>query len=100
MKLVTVRIFFITITYLFATPLLSVAQNNNSNIPTSNTVPINTSSYFTLQQCIDYALLNQPGLNKTLIDIDIAKTTNAINLSGWLPQITAGGNLLHCLQLG
>src|SRR6202000_3247858 len=52
----------------------------------------------TLKQCIDYALKHQPGLNISLINIDVAKTTNAINLSGALPQASASGDLIHYLQ--
>jgi len=57
-----------------------------------------TDQYLTLQQCIDYALQHQPGVNISLINIDIAKTTNDINLSGTLPQVTASGNLIHYIQ--
>jgi len=53
----------------------------------------------TLKQCIDYALLHQPALNKALINVDIAKTTNAINLAPWLPQVSASGNLVHYITL-
>jgi len=52
----------------------------------------------TLRQCIDYALIHQPALNRSLISVDIAKTTNSINLSAWLPQVNASGNLLHYIQ--
>ncbi len=41
---------------------------------------------------------HQPGVNRALINVDIAKTTNAINLSGWLPQINANGDLIHYIQ--
>ena len=41
----------------------------------------NTDTILTLRQCIDYAMLHQPALNKSLINIDITKTTNSINLS-------------------
>jgi len=58
----------------------------------------NTGDYLTLQQCIDYALQHQPGLNISLINVDVAKTTNAINLSGALPQISASGDLIHYFQ--
>jgi outer membrane protein TolC len=54
--------------------------------------------YFTLKQCIDYALQHQPGLNIALINVDVAKTTNAIALSGWLPQVNASGDLIHNIQ--
>ena len=52
----------------------------------------------TLRQCIDYAMQHQPGINKALINVDVAKTTNAINLSGWLPQVNAQGTLNHYIQ--
>jgi len=57
-----------------------------------------TDEYFTLQQCVDYALLHQPGLIISKINVDVANTTNAINLSGALPQISASGNLIHYIQ--
>jgi outer membrane protein TolC len=52
----------------------------------------------TLAQCIGYAMQHQPALNASLVSVDIAKTTNAINLSGWLPQVNASGNLVHYIQ--
>jgi outer membrane protein TolC len=54
---------------------------------------------FTLDQCIDYALQHQPYLNQALIGVDIARTTNAINQAGWLPQAGVSGNLQHYLSL-
>ena len=54
--------------------------------------------YLALQQCIDYAMTHQPGVNKALINVSIAKETNGVNLSGWLPQATASGDLIHYLQ--
>jgi len=59
-----------------------------------------TDQYFTLQQCVDYALQHQPGLNIALINVDVARATNAINLSTALPQINAAGTLTHILQQG
>ena len=52
----------------------------------------------TLRQCIDYAMQHQPALNRALINVDVAKATNQINLSGWLPQVTAQGDLTHYIQ--
>lgn len=52
----------------------------------------------TLQQCLQYALTHEPELNKALINIDITKTTNDINLAGWLPQVTLSGNYTHYLE--
>jgi len=58
-----------------------------------------TSQFFTLKQCIDYALLHQPALNQSQINVSIAKITNAINLSGWYPQVNVTGNLTHYIEL-
>ncbi|WP_426667086.1 TolC family protein [Mucilaginibacter sp. McL0603] len=52
----------------------------------------------TLKQCIDFAMQHQPSLNISLINIDITKTTNSINLAGWLPQASASGDLIHYIQ--
>jgi outer membrane protein TolC len=54
---------------------------------------------FTLDQCIDYAFKHQPGLNRALLGQSITKTTNAINVSGWYPQINFGGNFTHYFSL-
>jgi len=56
------------------------------------------SEYLTLQQCIDYAMKHQPGLNISVINIDVTKTTNAISLAGALPQVNASGDLIHYIQ--
>ncbi|NCD71119.1 TolC family protein [Mucilaginibacter agri] len=63
-----------------------------------NTEGKNGGQYFTLKQCIDYALTHQPGLNKAIINQDIAHTTNSINLAAWLPQVNANGNFIHYLK--
>ncbi len=52
----------------------------------------------TLKQCIDYAMQHQPSLNVSLINIDVTKTTNSINLAGWLPQVNTSGSLIHYIQ--
>jgi outer membrane protein, multidrug efflux system len=54
---------------------------------------------FTLDQCIDYAFRHQPGLNRAFIGQSITKTTNAINLSGWYPQVNVSGNFTHYFEL-
>ena len=53
----------------------------------------------TLQQCIDYALQYQPIVNQAQISVSIARTTNSINLSGWLPQASLNANAIHYFQL-
>src|SRR5258708_20773746 len=52
-------------------------------------------SALTLTQCIDYALKHQPFINQALINETIVRTTNAINLSTWYPQVNVHGNLTH-----
>lgn len=55
-------------------------------------------AFMSLQQCIDYAMIHQPNLNKALINVNIAHETNAVNLAPWLPQVSASGNLTHYIQ--
>ena len=58
----------------------------------------NSGNFLTLQQCIDYALIHQPALNRSLINVSIAKATNAVALSGWLPQVSVTGDVVHYIQ--
>ena len=88
---------------LLVTCLTCVFGIANSQTPDTSKllIPIvkdSTNTYLTLKQCIDYAMEHQPALNRALINVDIAKTTNAINLSGWLPQINTNGSLIHYIQ--
>ena len=57
-----------------------------------------TDQYFTLQQCIDYALQNQPSLKVAQINIEVTRLNNAIALSTALPQVNADGTLTHILK--
>ncbi len=74
------------------------AQTNNAlkKIPS---IRIDRIPSFTLQQCIDFALEHQPALQQSLIKISIAKLTNSISLSGWLPQVNTASGLTHNFQL-
>ena len=58
-----------------------------------------STQLFTLGQCIRYALQHQPGLNQSIVNMAIARSTNAINLSGWFPQLNLSGTMLHYSQL-
>ena len=113
---------FVLITGLFCAAICSYAQNKTRKNTTQNSVaaplvvpdtskanlllPVtvkntgqnSSGEYLTLQQCIDYAMLHQPGLNISLININVAKTTNAISLAGALPQVDASGSLIHYIQ--
>jgi outer membrane protein TolC len=53
----------------------------------------------TLDQCIDYAFKHQPALFQSYLNQSITKTTNAINLSGWYPQVNLGGTFTHYFKL-
>jgi outer membrane protein TolC len=64
-----------------------------------NVNPSDPNQYLTLKQCIDYALQHQPTLNQSVINQSIAKITNAINLSGWYPQVNISANATHYIQL-
>jgi multidrug efflux system outer membrane protein len=107
--------FFLFSTVIMGLSLTAGAQNGKTDFPVPEHVPDtnkvgfpkmpnatdmgkNGSEYLTLKQCIDYAMLHQPALNKSLINIDITRTTNAINLAAWLPQVNASGSLIHYIQ--
>ncbi|WP_407426487.1 TolC family protein [Arcticibacter sp.] len=49
----------------------------------------------TLEQCIAYALKNQPYINQARIDEEIGERDIKSALSGWLPQINANGSYNH-----
>ncbi|EOR92731.1 : hypothetical protein [Arcticibacter svalbardensis MN12-7] len=52
----------------------------------------------TLDQCIQYALKNQPAVKQALIDEEIGERDIKSALSGWLPQINGNANLNHNLK--
>ena len=60
---------------------------------------IDTTGSLSLKQCIDFALKNQPSLQRSLLNMAITKANNAINLSGWYPQVGASANIIHYTQL-
>ncbi len=64
-----------------------------------NSVSSSDTSSLTLRQCIEFALKNQPNLQRAIINQDVTKATNAINLSGWYPQVGVTANLTHYIQL-
>jgi len=82
-----------------APPLVIPDTNKKITVGAKDTNINHTNLFFTLRQCIDYALLHQPALNRSLIGQDITKETNAVNLAAWLPQVNASGNLIHYIQV-
>ncbi|XZF16093.1 TolC family protein [Chitinophagaceae bacterium MMS25-I14] len=61
--------------------------------------PSDTVSNLTLQQCIRYALENQPALKQSYIDEAIQRANINISLSSWLPQAALNANLQHYFEL-
>jgi len=57
-----------------------------------------TLGTLTLQQCIDFALRNQPGIRQANIDENINERDIRISLSSWLPQINSSGSFQHYLE--
>ena len=80
-------------------PPTSSAPPTSSGVAAQTGNRPDTGQSLTLDQCVAYALKNQPALHQSLINTDIARATNAINLSGWLPQVGVSGNLTHYLAL-
>ncbi|MDB5233450.1 MAG: TolC family protein [Hymenobacter sp.] len=51
------------------------------------------------QDCVDFALKNQPAVRRSLIDQEIGERNIRIGLSSWLPQINGTATLAHNTQL-
>ncbi|WP_431216499.1 hypothetical protein ACQ86N_18930 [Puia sp. P3] len=61
------------------------ATAQRANAPT--TQPANRpDTALSLDQCIAYALKNQPTVNQAQISVAIAHANNKINTAGWLPR--------------
>ena len=92
------------ITTLSALSFFSRAQTPDTNklvIPILRDTSKNSNAaaeYLTIKQCIDYALVHQPALNQSLINIEITRATNAINLATALPQVNVNGSAIHNIQ--
>ena len=57
-----------------------------------------SAAVVTLQQSIDFALRNQPGLKQSYIDEQINERDIRIGLAGWLPQVGSTGQYQHYFQ--
>lgn len=58
-----------------------------------------TVKYFNIDQCVAYALQHQPAVIQSDLSIAIARKTNVINLSSWVPQVGVSGTFTHYYQL-
>ncbi len=54
-----------------------------------------TAGALTLDQCVSYALKHEPLINMAIVNVAIVRATNAINTSGWLPQVNVTGSFTH-----
>lgn len=79
---------FLRIIVLFLIPAALKAQTSDD-----------TTGDLNLVQCIKYAMDHQPALRQSFIDEKIARTTNHIGLSAWLPQAGLNANFQHYFQL-
>jgi len=70
-------------------PGYTIAQTTNNSPDLNNA---------TLQQVIDYALTNKPGVKQSLLDEQIGEREIKSALSGWLPQINADATLNHNIK--
>ncbi|PJJ58835.1 TolC family protein [Hymenobacter chitinivorans] len=62
------------------------------------TAPPPTGPY-TLEQCLQFALQNQPLLRQARIDEETAEANIRIGLAGWLPQLSLNATGQHYFQL-
>jgi outer membrane protein TolC len=61
--------------------------------------PAPTTGQLTLEQCLQYALQNQPVLRQARIDEETNEATIRIGLAGWLPQVGLNATGQHYFQL-
>ncbi|RYY22546.1 MAG: TolC family protein [Sphingobacteriaceae bacterium] len=81
--------YIIILIFLVLSPVYLKAQTRQDTLP-----PV-----VTLQECLRYALKNQPLLKQANIDQDINERNIDIALSAWLPQVNGTGNYQHYFQL-
>lgn len=89
---------FIIVSMLLSSHLFAQQVNNNNIRIHGNAFKKRDkadTNALTLNDCLKYALKNQPALNQSYIDEAISRTNNAIALSTWLPQVNGGANLAH-----
>lgn len=62
-------------------------------------LPDTLGKTYTLNECISFALQNQPAVRQAMLDEEITHREIKANLSGWMPQITGTANLSRYLEL-
>ncbi|WP_419800510.1 TolC family protein [Mucilaginibacter sp.] len=81
--------YILILIFLTCSPVFLQAQTRADTLP-----PVAT-----LQECLHYALKNQPILKQAAIDQDINERNIDIALSAWLPQVNGTGTYQHYFQL-
>ncbi|RZK45406.1 MAG: TolC family protein, partial [Pedobacter sp.] len=79
--------------------VLLISLGSFSSFAQNTPAPQALADSLTLDECIRYALKNQPYVQQALVDQEIAERDIKIGLSGWYPQISATGNYQHYLKL-
>ncbi|MCC8407875.1 TolC family protein [Mucilaginibacter sp. UR6-1] len=82
--------------YLLLFSIIAVSGVFAQTQPRTDTISGNVS----LQQCINYALRNQPLAKQATLDENINERDIRIGLAGWLPQATGTGQLQHYYEGG
>jgi len=57
-----------------------------------------SDTIFTLKQCIEFALSNQPAVRQAYIDQEINERNIRIGLSAWLPQLTSSDQYQYYIK--
>lgn len=70
----------------------------SSSLANAQLLPDSIPANITLEECINFALKNQPLIRQSLIDEEISEKDINIALSGWYPQISGQANLSHYLK--
>ncbi|RSK40933.1 TolC family protein [Hymenobacter perfusus] len=77
--------------FLWLAPSAALAQSAPPSLP--------ANQVFTLDQCLNVALANQPVVRQARIDQEIAQANNQVALAAWLPQVGVQGTAQHYFQL-
>lgn len=81
--------------FLWLALFISLAYQVYSQNKVDSSLPQNAS----LNECIRFALQNQPLVRQAQIDEEIAENTIKSNLAGWFPQLNGGFLFQHYLKL-
>lgn len=92
-----ILIALLTVTLSFSYTRAQVnGANEIKNLPARADTTLHT---YTLDECIAYALKNQPAVNQSHIDEEIARADRAIALSGFMPQVMGTASYQHYIEL-